>query len=499
MKENKIFLETKEVTKYFGTVKALDKVSIQIRRGEIQGLIGENGSGKSTISSIIYGIQQATSGQLILNGKEYSPKSSLDARNNSISMIVQEKDTIDMLSIAENIFLGEENLFSKSGFINIKKMNEEAKKALEKVGLGDLDVGASINTLNFETRKLVEIAKAMYYDPELIIVDETTTALSHEGREKIHNIMYQLKSEGKAVLFISHDLPELMETCDCLTVLRDGKLITTIEKSEFSEEQIKKSMVGRTIASNLYRSDYNTRLSDKVVMELKNVFTDNLKDISFELHEGEILGLGGLSGCGMHEIGKLMSGLEKKKSGSIKVYGEELKDVQHALKNKIGYISKDRDVETLILNESIQDNLTISAWNLLKRMRFLVLPKDEKIFSDDIINKLNIKCSSSKQLVRELSGGNKQKISFGKLMGNNSKILILDSPTRGVDIGVKTTMYELINNLKNQGYAILIISEELPELIGMSDKILILKDGSITKEFIRHEELKDTDVIDFMI
>lgn len=499
MKENKIFLEVKEVTKYFGTVKALDKVSIQIRRGEIQGLIGENGSGKSTISSIIYGIQQATSGQLILNGKEYSPKSSLDARSNRISMIVQEKDTIDMLSIAENIFLGEENVFGKSGFINIKKMNKEAQKALEKVGLEDLDVGSSINTLNFETRKLVEIAKAMYYDPELIIVDETTTALSHEGREKIHNIMYQLKSEGKAVLFISHDLPELMEICDCLTVLRDGKFITTIEKSEFSEEQIKKSMVGRTIASNLYRSDYDTRLSDKVAMELKNVFTDNLKDISFELHEGEILGLGGLSGCGMHEIGKLMSGLEKKKSGSIKVYGEELKDVQHALKNKIGYISKDRDVETLILNESIQDNLTISAWNLLKRMKFLILPKDEKIFSDDIINKLNIKCSSSKQLVRELSGGNKQKISFGKLIGNNSKILILDSPTRGVDIGVKTTMYELINNLKNQGYAILIISEELPELIGMSDKILILKDGSITKEFIRHEELKDTDVIDFMI
>lgn len=499
MEKKEVFLEAKEITKKFGEVTALDHVSIQIRRGEILGLIGENGSGKSTISSIIYGIHHATSGELLLEGKSYKPKSPIDARNNHISMIVQEKDTIDMLSITENIFLGEEAIFRKAGIINNKKMNEEAKKALERVELGHLDVTLPIQTLNFETRKLVEIAKALYYNPELFIVDETTTALSQEGRDKIHKIMRMLKQEGRAVVFISHDLPELMETCDTLTVLRDGKLITTIPKTEFSESNIKKMMVGRTLADNLYRTDYDKRISERVAMSLKEVTTDVLKEVSLDLHEGEILGLGGLSGCGMHEIGRLMAGLQKKTSGSVTVYGEELRGIKHALKSKVGYISKDRDVETLILNESIQDNLTISAWDILKRFRYFILPKDEKSFAMNQIETLKIKCSSRKQTVRELSGGNKQKISFGKLIGNKSKILILDSPTRGVDVGVKTTMYKLINDLKHQGYAILIISEELPELIGMSDRILILKNGRVTKEFERDANVKDTDVIDYMI
>ncbi len=498
MTENKVLLEIKNVVKKFGEVTALDGVSFEIRKGEIQGLIGENGSGKSTVSSVIYGIHTATSGELLLKGKPYAPKSPLDARKEHISMIVQEKDTIDHLSIAENIFLGQEAAFGKWGFVNTAKMNETAHRILQTVGMGHLDVTMPIMTLNFETRKIVEIAKALYYDPELLIVDETTTALSQDGREKIYAIMRKLKEKGKAVLLISHDLPELMEVCDCLTVLRDGKLIKTVDKEEFSESSIKNLMVGRTLTDNLYRSDYEGRLTDHVVMRLEKVTTSILSEIDLELHEGEILGIGGLSGSGIHELGKVMAGLSKY-LGSVKVYEEELKGVQHAMKNKIGYISKDRDVETLILNESIQDNLTISAWRLLEKCGFLLLPKDEKQFAKEQIKQLNIKCSSEKQLVRELSGGNKQKVSFGKIIGNESKILILDSPTRGVDIGVKTTMYELIHGLKKQGYAILIITEELPELIGMSDRILILKEGCITKEFQRSESLKDTQIIDYMI
>lgn len=497
--EKKILLETKGLSKSFGEVRALDNVSILIKYGEIQGLIGENGSGKSTISSIIYGIHSPTAGSMMLKGKEYKPKSPMDARAAHISMIVQEKDTIDMLTIAENIFLGAEEEFRRGLFIDIKKMNRKAKEALEKIGVTELDVTQPIYKLNFETRKLIEIAKALYYEPDLIIIDETTTALSQEGRMKIYEIMKKQKEAGKAVLFISHDLPELMEICDCLTVLRDGKFIKKFEKQEFSEGEIKRSMVGREIVEELYRTDMDIRLSDEVIIEAHEISDDILKQVSFKLYKGEILGVGGLSGSGMHELGKLVAGLTNCTKGKITVYGETLRGISHALKLKIGYISKDRDVETLFLNESIQDNLTISAWNELEKNHMFILPKDERNFAQKQIQELKIKCSSEKQLVRELSGGNKQKVSFGKLIGNHSKVLVLDSPTRGVDIGVKTTMYKLINQLKHQGHAILIISEELPELLGMCDRILVLKDGEISAEFDRNPDLKDTDVINYMI
>lgn len=496
---NTVIIETKDIVKRFGEVTALDHVSFQIRRGEIQGLIGENGSGKSTMSSLIFGILEPTSGQMLLDGEPYIPKSPLDARKNRVSMIVQEKDTIDALSIAENIFLGEESRFGKHGFVSAADMNREARKALEKVGLERLDVTMPVGMLNFETRKMIEIAKALYYDPELMIVDETTTALSQDGREKIHEIMRRLRDEGKAVLFISHDLPELMQTCDCLTVLRDGKLVDTIFSENFDESVIKKSMVGRELSGNLYRTDYDGRKTEDIVLEAVGIETDVLHDISISLHRGEILGIGGLSGCGMHELGKILAGLDKAKAGRVLVGGKPLTGVKTAMKSGVGYISKDRDMETLILSESIQDNLTISAWDQLKRWGWLILPRDEKTFARAQVESLQIKCASQRQVVRELSGGNKQKVSFGKLIGNCSSILVLDSPTRGVDVGVKTTMYQLMHDLKERGSAILMISEELPELLGMSDRILIMKDGRITKEFLRDPDLKDTDVIEYMV
>ncbi len=499
METNTLVLEVKDIVKRFGEVTALNQVSLQVKGGEIQGLIGENGSGKSTVSSIISGIQQASSGEMYLKGEVYRPKSPLEARDKHISMIVQEKDTIDMLSVAENIFLGKEEEFGSFGLVNRGKMIKEAEKALAMVGLTELEVTVPALTLNFETRKMVEIAKALYYQPELLIVDETTTALSQDGREKIHGIMRQLRKEGKAVLFISHDLPELMEVCDCLTVLRDGNLIETITKDNFDEAYIKKAMVGRTLAEHLYRTDFEGRLTSKLAVKVENVTAEGIEDISFTLHEGEILGFGGLSGCGMHELGQIVAGLRKAQKGRVLLAGETLRSIRHANRMKVGYISKNRDTETLIMNESIQDNLSISAWSLLKKFKFFVFPWEEKRFAEKQIRLLSIKCTSRKQLVRELSGGNKQKVSFGKLIGNHSKILILDSPTRGVDVGVKTTMYSLIHDMKKKGYAVLIISEELPELIGMCDRILILKDGCITKEFHRSESLKDTDVIEYMI
>lgn len=526
--EKKLFLRTEQLTKHFGEVVAVDHVDMEIYLGEIRGLIGENGSGKSTISSMISGIYSVTSGRIFLGDAEYRPVSPLDARAARISMVVQETGTIDHLTVAENIFLGSEQNFCRFGWFDTEAMIREAQSALQNIGVTDIHAADSIDQYNFEERKIVEIAKALYYDPMLFIVDETTTALSQDGRVKIYEIMKKLKKQGKAVLFISHDLQELMEVCDSLTVLRDGKLTATMEKPEFAEDRIKQTMVGRELKGDFYRSDFDPSCEDRVMLRLKNVSTDVLKNIDLEVHAGEIVGLGGLSGSGIHEIGKVCFGMqpvtageacakaarrltlkEKARENYAKLRGREyaypaemkdypIRSVGDALGANIGYISKDRDKETLILESSIADNLNLSALNMLQVFGF-ISPNAERKFADRQIDSLRIKCSSRRQLVKELSGGNKQKISFGKWIGNNSKILVFDSPTRGVDIGVKTTMYQLLYDLKKQGYAILIISEELPELIGMSDRICILKNGTITKTFTRSQQLNDSMIIEYMI
>jgi len=544
-----VFLETKGITKRFGDVVAVNKVDFTVNLGEIRGLIGENGSGKSTISSMICGIHSITAGEIILKGKPFKPADPRAARTNRGGMIVQEVGTVDYLSVAENIFLGEENRFSKFGFINKAKMEVEARAALETVGL-DIDVSRPAAFYDFETRKLVEIAKTLYYKPELLIVDETTTALSQDGRDKIHAIMRKQKQDGKAVLFISHDLPELMEICDNLTVLRDGELIATIDKADFDEDKIKQTMVGRKIEGNYYRADFDPICGESVALEVSGLCTSVLKDINLQVHNGEIVGIGGLSGSGMHELGKALFGMERITAGSVKAFaprqptrkekaaiyktrarvtlsayksvikklfkkesgavkaeeyekrGElaeyNIKTIRNALDASIGYISKDRDKETLILPATIKDNICLSATNELGILG--VIPSvSEKRLAAEQIDGLRIKCSSMNQDVRELSGGNKQKVSFAKWIGNKAKILVFDSPTRGVDVGVKTTMYQLLYSLKKQNYAIVIISEELSELIGMSDRIEIMKGGAITKEFIRSESLRDTDIINYMI
>lgn len=546
-----IFIETRELTKRFGDVVAVDGVNIKIELGKVLGLIGENGSGKSTVSSMISGIHSITSGEIFLKGQPYKPSDPGDARKHGVGMIVQEAGTVDYISVAENIFLGEEGKFARFGVVNRGKLEEEARRALAPVGL-DIDVTLPASAYNFEIRKMVEIAKTLYYDPQLLIVDETTTALSQDGRDKIHEIMRRFSEEGKAVLFISHDLPELMETCDELIVLRDGQYIAKMDKSEFDEDRIKQTMVGRKIEGNYYRSDYDPSCSDEVALCAENVTTANLKNINIKVHKGEIVGIGGLSGSGMHEIGKLFFGMEKLVSGKVTAYapekpdmrerraihlkrfkdtlklsgyrikklfgkgGEkpqtdlaglsvdkpvasyEIKNIGSAFAAGIGYIAKDRDKETLITAATIRENLCLSASGLLNVFG-LIPSARESAFTDEQVEGLKIKCSSPNQLVRELSGGNKQKVSFGKWIGNRSRILVFDSPTRGVDVGVKTTMYQLLYELKKQNYAILIISEEMPELIGMSDRLLIMKDGEITKEFVRSENLRDTEVINYMI
>lgn len=495
-----VIVEVKHMDKRFGSTIALNDVNITIRRGKIQGLIGENGSGKSTVTSIISGMQKADKGEMTFKGEKWEPQSMLWALEHGIGMIVQENGTIPGITVAENIFLGETDRFKKYGFVNKKQMFTEAQAALDHIGATHIKAGMITGSLDMQDRKLVEIAKVMIKNPEVLVVDETTTALSQLGRNIIYGIMTKMKEAEKAVVFISHDLDEIMNVCDALTVLRDGKIIITFDKEEFDEDIIKTSMIGREMQGDYYRSDYDGSFSDEVVLEIKNGnLSDQLKDFNLQLHKGEILGIGGLSHCGMHTLGKVLFGAMPLQNGEITVAGEPLKNEANAMKKKIGYVAKDRDTESLNLNASIRDNIAVGGMDTYAVKNLLIIPGLEKRYVEKQIQDLSIKCAGMEQYVSALSGGNKQKVVFGKWIGRGSNILIMDCPTRGVDIGVKQAMYQMMYRMKQEGKALVIISEEMTELIGMADRLLIMKDGELKKEFTRSRELTEQDVIKYMI
>ncbi len=517
-KEKKQILEIKKLSKTFGPVTALKDVDFSLNEGDVLGLIGENGSGKSTISSIFAGMQKPTSlEKMTYKGKDWNPSSMLDALNyeghgGGIGMIVQESGTIGGISVMENIFLGNLDAFRVFKFkngktfgpINKKKMAQAAKEALENIGIKTIDPCALINSLDFQSRKLVEIAKVMLKDPDVLVIDETSTALAHDGRQILYGIINKFRGTKKAVVFISHDLDEIMEVCDSLTVLRDGKIIRSFLKDEYDPNAIRKAMIGRDLEGSYYRSDFDSTYSNEVLLECKNLsYSERVKNINLKLHKGEILGIGGLAHSGMHSLGKILFGAISKNDGEVVIYENgksvSIKNEAIAMKYKIGYVSKDRDVESLDLPASIKDNIAIAGMEKYAVGKFLIFDGKEKAYVDNQISSLSIKCFDRNQLVQQLSGGNKQKVVFGKWIGRGSEILILDCPTRGVDIGVKQAMYQLMYKLKKEGKAILLISEEMPELIGMSDRILIMKDGEIKKEFMRSKELSEADIIEYMI
>ena len=495
-------LEMKHIRKTFASTVALGDVDLNVYPGEIRGLIGENGSGKSTISSIAAGMQKADSGEMLYHGKTWTPGSMIEALSGGIGMIVQESGTIQGVSVAENMFLGETKQFpGPFGSIDRKAMNAKADEALRAIGIQNVSGATPMAALDFQTRKLVEIAKVVMKDPEILVVDETTTALSQEGRQILYDLMKRLRDERKAVLFISHDLEEIMEVCDTLTVLRDGAIIRHFTKDEFDADQIRTSMIGRELQGDYYRSDFTPSHWDEVAVELRNVsFGEALEDVSITFRKGEIVGIGGLSHCGMHPLGKILFGAIRPDSGEVVTgSGVRITSETVAMRENFGYVSKDRDVESLSLTASIRDNIAIAGMERYAVNNFLMLSSREKVYVDKQIADLSIKCADRDQSVSQLSGGNKQKVVFGKWIGRGSEVLILDCPTRGVDIGVKRAMYQLMAELKKEGKSIIMISEEMPELMGMSDRLIIMKDGRITKEFERSADLSDTEIIKYMI
>ena len=496
---DKPFLSAHKICKSFGPTKALDEVDVTIRRGEIRGLIGENGSGKSTFSSIVAGAQRADSGTFELEGQPYDPKHMIDAQNHGISMIVQEMGTIGTISVASNIFIGRLEEFTKHGVVDFKEINRRANAILEDIGAADIKAETLTMRLNFEDRKIVEIARAMASDPSLLIVDETTTALAHKGRTILYRLIRRLHDENKAVLFISHDLDELVEVCNTITVLRDGHIIDTLDQERISIPLMRSLMVGRELSGSYFRDDYDGSYSDEVVLKAEHITYGLLEDFNFELHKGEILGIGGLSACGMHELGKVLFGAFKTLTGKVTKEGVVIDNTVTAVKNGIAYVSKERDKEGIILNASIRENIVLPSLDDVSGKMGIITIKNEAKLADKESDEMRIKCRNVNQRVSELSGGNKQKVVFAKWLAKSGDVFILDCPTRGIDVGVKASMYQLIYGLKKQGKAVIMISEELPELIGMSDRMMLIKNGRISAFINRDESVTEQTVIEHII
>ena len=509
---HEVIMECKGITKTFGPVVALDNVDLTVKRGEVRGLIGENGSGKSTVTSIFSGMQPADSGEMFYKGQPWKPSSMQWAATQGVGMIVQETGTVPEITVAENMFLCEANRFAsfgkgekKWGFISNRAMVQAAQKALDDIGASHIRATAMTFTLDMQDRKLVEVAKVWMQNPEIIVVDETTTALSQTGRDIIYDLMNRMRESNRAVVFISHDLDEIKERCDTLTVLRDGHIIRTFEKEEYEDDAIRTSMIGREMQGDYYRGDWDGSYGDRVVIEIKDAnLGDQLVDLNLQVHEGEILGIGGLSHCGMHTVGKVFFGDIKPAVGSVLVYsqkpeGEPVANPAFAMKRGIGYVAKDRDVESLNTSTSIKDNISIAGLDKIAIANFLITYGKERAYVEEQRETMQIKCFSIDQEVSQLSGGNKQKVVFGKWIGAGSDILILDCPTRGIDVGVKQAMYQMMYQMKKAGKTIIMISEEMAELMGMADRLIIMKDGRIMKEFARSPELSDHEIIKYMI
>ena len=497
-----IILEMNHITKEFSGVKALDDVTFKVNRGEIHALCGENGAGKSTLMNVLSGVYPfgEYSGDIVYNGEISKFHRIKDSEEKGIVIIHQELALSPFLSIAENVFIGNEQIHMK-GVIDWTQTRSKAKEVLAKVGLDNEDVNAPINSLGVGKQQLIEIAKALAKKVELLILDEPTAALNEEESKRLLDIMLELKKQGITCIIISHKLNELSYVSDAITVIRDGKTIETLVKGvdDFSEDRIIKGMVGREM-TNRYpeRKREDCPIGD-VIMEVNhwNVFHPDdadrqmLKDISINVRAGEVVGLAGLMGAGRTELAMSIFGREygQKITGEIKMHGQpvHIKNVKDAIDHKISYTSEDRKTYGLVLIDDIKHNMTMAALRNYFSKKGVVNSNDEILKSEEYKKKINVKATSINQTVGSLSGGNQQKVVLAKWMLTQPDVLILDEPTRGIDVGAKYEIYCAINDLAKSGKAVIVISSEMPELIGTCDRIYVINEGEIAGELSREE------------
>ena len=481
-------LEMKNISKSFIGVKAVDDVSLHCMPGEVHVLVGENGAGKSTILKILAGLYTADSGTIVLKGNQVKFKHTWEARKAGIAMLYQELTILPGLTVAQNVFLNEEksNAMRKSGLIDEKAMREQVIGLSEKYGI-DVNPYALAGDLPIAKQQMVEILKVLVRDPEIIIFDEPTSALAREEVDKLYEIIKILQKDGKTIIFISHRLEEVLRFGERATVLKDGKFVATVDLKGLSEADIVKLMIGRELKDIFPQK--NVCDSDEVLFSVEGINVPGiLHDIAFDVKNGEVLGIAGLQGQGQTELMRVISGVMQKSSGKIFIHDEEVKigSVSSAIKAGIAYIPEDRKIMGLMIELSVRDNLTISS--LKQRQRFGVIKgKLEKSFVKETVDSLNIKTPSPDQYVIRLSGGNQQKIVLGKVLSIKPKVMLINEPTRGVDVKTKQEFYRLMRKFAEEGVAVIMYSSDLLEIVGVSDRVLTMYEGRITSELLKNE------------
>lgn len=478
-------MELQNICKSFPGVKALQDVSFCVKKGEVLGLVGENGAGKSTLMKILTGVYHMDQGKILFHGKEVRIKSPLEAQKLGLSIIFQEFNLINTLSIAENIYAGR---LKKRGILGVswKKIYEDAERLLQKIGLC-VNPKVLVGKLSVAGKQMVEIAKALSFESKVIIMDEPSATLTSNELENLFKIIENLKKEGITVIYISHRLDEIFRLCDRVTVLRDGMVIDTKPIQELTRKKIISLMIGRQM-----NKEYPQRMgkpSHEIVMEVKHLTrTGVFEDITFKLYKGEILGLAGLVGAGRTEVVRAIFGADAYSSGSIFKNGKELKirGPQDAIASGIALVSEDRKAEGLVINASVCENTTLASLNKVSKHGFIRV-KEEREASQDYIMKLKTKAPGVTSKVLNLSGGNQQKVVLSKWLYRNTDILILDEPTRGIDVGAKYEIYQLIYQLVEEGKSVILISSEMPEVLNLSNRILVMHEGRLKAELSESE------------
>ena len=475
------FLEMKGITKQFPGVLALNKVDLAIYPGRVLALVGENGAGKSTLMKVLSGVHKRDAGEILLEGKSVEISGPLASRQMGISIIYQELSILNNVDVAENIFVGREK--QKNGFVNKKLQHREAAALLDRVGL-KIDTHTKAGRLSTAQKQMVEVAKALSFNSKLIIMDEPTSSLTDKETAMLMDIIRKLRDDGVAIVFISHRMNEIFEISDEIAVMRDGEMVQHMITSEVDEAQVIAAMVGRSVDDIFYKEE--APIGD-IALEVKNLSTKNfLKDISFNVRSGEIVGFAGLVGAGRSEVMRAVFGIDPRESGEISIHGQkvEIKSTMDALKAGMGFVPEDRKEQGLILKQTIRVNTSLAALQSVAKGWF-ISKKLEKGLTDEYVAKLRVKTPSNEQKIMNLSGGNQQKVVIAKWMATHPKVLILDEPTRGIDVGAKKEIHMLMSELAKQGVAIIMISSELPEVLGMADRIYVMHDGRIKGEINR--------------
>lgn len=489
--DNELLLKMTDIQKSFNHVRAVRNGQLEIYKGEIHGLIGENGAGKSTLMKILLGVHQKDAGTIIFKGKEIAYKSPEEALNNGITMIHQEINLVPQMRVMENIWLGQEHLFKRAGVLNRGKMRKRTTELLNRLGI-DMNPDVFVSTLSIAQMQLIELARALSRDATLIIMDEPTSSLAQKEIALLVKIVRMLSAEGVSIIFISHKLDEILSICDSVTTMRNGEFMGRNATCDMNELTLLKLIVGRENVSGFQREGIHA--TDRIVLEVKDFCSTGVfEDVNFCVHEGEILGVAGLVGAGRTEIMRAVFGADKHDSGEILLEGQAQKigNPMDAIHKGICMLQEDRLRLGAVYSMSVLQNASLATLDQFCSATVVNKKKEHTAFHE-IMQDILLKFHSENESIKNLSGGNQQKVLLGRWLMAHPKVLILDEPTRGIDIGAKYEIYRLIDKLAKRGIAIIMISSELPEVLSLSDRVMVVRNGRIVAKLNRGEDMQET-------